>query len=165
MKGLLPLLCLLLLAPLVQAESRIAVVDLREALLQSNAARSFGEELKGEFADEERRLKTLGDEATQLQERLKTDGAIMSEDERSKLSVDLENKAQEFNFLKQKYQQAITKREEMFLKSSRPKLDAAIRQIAEKGGYSLILPANVAIYSTASDDITPQLIEALNASQ
>lgn len=141
---------------------KIGVVDLRAALLASNAAKKFGEELRREFADDEKRLKELGDQAKALQDRLQKDGPIMSDAERSQLASDLEEKAQEFNFLKNKYQSSVAKREEAFLQNSRPKIDEALRQIVEQGNFDLILPEKMVVHAKPALDVTSQLIEALN---
>ncbi len=154
--------CLLGALPALAEVPKVATVDLRQALLSTNAAKKFGEELKKEFAGDERRLREVGDQAKALQERIRKDGAIMSEAERSKLSSEFDEKAQEFNYLKNKYQAAITKREEAFLVESKPKVDAALVEIAKKAGFQLVLPDNMAVYADPSLDITPQLIEALN---
>ena len=146
-----------------QAEQRIGVVDFRAALLSSEAAKQFGEQLKKDFADEEARLREVGESAQTLQERLKKDTAIMSDAERSKLSEELEEKAQEFNFLKKKYQNAISKREEQFLQESKPKVDDAIKAIAAQEGIDIILPSKLIVYADQGLDLTAKLVEALNA--
>ncbi|OZG70572.1 hypothetical protein BTA51_25410 [Hahella sp. CCB-MM4] len=151
------------MAMAASAEQKIAVVDFRTALLSSKAAKAFGEQLKKDFVDEEQRLREVGENAQKLQDRLKKDAAIMSESERTKLSTELESKAQEFNFLKNKYQNAISKREEQFLQESKPKVDEAIREIAEKEKIDLILPSKLVVHASSGMDITAKLIEALNS--
>lgn len=146
-----------------QAEQRIGVVDFRTALLSSEAAKQFGEQLKKDFADEEVRLREVGESAQQLQERLKKDTAIMSDSERNKLAEELEEKAQEFNFLKKKYQNAISKREEQFLQESKPKVDDAIKAIAEQEKIDIILPSKMVVFADQELDLTAKLVEALNA--
>ncbi len=152
----------LLVSGLALAETKIAVVDLRAALFSSNAAKQFGDELRKDFADEESKLKALGDDAKALQERLQKDAAIMVAAERDRLAAELEDKAQEFNYLKQRYQSSVSKREENFLKRSKPDLDAALEQLIKDGGYDVVLHANTVIFASPALDITPKLIDALN---
>ncbi len=147
----------------VQAEQRVGVVDFRTALLSSEDAKKFGEQLKKDFADEESRLREVGEIAQKLQDRLKKDAAIMSDSERSKLGAELEEKAQEFNFLKNKYQSAISKREEMFLQESKPKVDEAIRKIANSENIDIVLPSKLVIYANPGLDLTAKLIKELNS--
>jgi len=151
------------LAATSYAEQRIGVVDFRTALLSSDAAKRFGEQLKRDFADEEARLREVGESAQKLQDRLKKDAAIMSDSERTKMSSELEEKAQEFNFLKKKYQNAISKREELFLQESKPKVDEAIRTIAKKEKLDIILPTKLVVYANQGLDLTSKLVDALNA--
>jgi outer membrane protein len=157
------LVALSFFAMVTHAEQRVGVVDFRTALLSSDAAKRFGEQLKKDFADEEARLREVGESAQKLQDRLKKDAAIMSESERTKLSSELEEKAQEFNFLKKKYQNAISKREEQFLQESKPKVDEAIRMIARDEKIDFILPSKVVVYANPGLDLTAKLVEALNA--
>lgn len=161
-KSCVMLLCILGSSAVLAEGIKVATVDLRMALLSTTAAKKFGDELKKEFTADEKRLREVGDQAKLLQERLRKDGAIMSDTERSKLSAEFDEKAQEFNYLKNKYQAAIAKREEAFLVESKPKVDSALVDIAKKGGYQLVLPDNMAVFADPSLDITPQLIEALN---
>lgn len=147
----------------VHAEQRVGVVDFRTALLSSDAAKRFGEQLKKDFADEEARLREVGESAQKLQDRLKKDAAIMSDSERTKLSTELEEKAQEFNFLKKKYQNAISKREEQFLQESKPKVDEAIKAIAKRERIDIILPSKLVVHADSGLDLTAKLVEALNA--
>ncbi len=148
---------------MANAEQKIAVVDIRTALLSTKSAKAFGNTLKKDFQDEEQRLREVGEAAQKLQDRLKKDAAILSDVERSQLNSELEGKAQEFNFLKNKYQSAIAKREELFLQESKPKVDEAIKKIAEKENIDLILPSKLVVHANADIEITAKLIEALNS--
>ena len=156
------MLALMAIVSMHASAQRVAVVDFRTALLSSDAAKKFADQLKKDFSDEEAKLRGVGDSAKKLQERIKKDSAILSATEREKLTAELEEKAQEFNFLKNKYQTAISKREELFLKESKPKVDEALKKIVKKEKVDIVLPSKLVLYAKPGLDLTSKLIDALN---
>ncbi|MAM89155.1 OmpH family outer membrane protein [Allohahella sp. A8] len=153
---------LLSVAGMAAAETKIGIIDLRAALLGSESAKSFSTQMEKDFADDDARIRKVGEEAQKLQQRLQKDGAIMSESEKEKAQAELEEKVQEFNFLKNKFQNSVAKREELFVNQSKPKVDAAIKKLAADNDLDLVLPKTVAVFSAPALDITDKLIEELN---
>ncbi|GAA3969391.1 OmpH family outer membrane protein [Allohahella marinimesophila] len=153
---------LLSVAGFATAEMQIGIIDLRAALLGSESAKSFSTQMEKDFADDDARIRKVGEEAQKLQQRLQKDGAIMSESEKEKAQAELEEKVQEFNFLKNKFQNSVAKREELFVNQSKPKVDAAIKKLAADNDLDLVLPKTVAVFSAPALDITDKLIEELN---
>lgn len=78
---------LLMLAAAVPAtaQERIGVVNLREAVFSSDAGAEFGDVIKGQLKEEQKAIKQLESKAQDMQERLKSDGAMMNESERKDL--------------------------------------------------------------------------------
>ena len=79
----------------VFAEAKIGVVDIRAALFSSDAAKAFSEEMAAEFKTQEMEVRAVQESGHKLQERIKKDAAIMSDTERSKLALELEEKAKQ----------------------------------------------------------------------
>ena len=77
------------------AETKIGVVDIRAALFSSDAAKAFGKKMAGEFKTQEMEVRSVQESGHKLQERIKKDAAIMSDTERTKLGLELEEKAKE----------------------------------------------------------------------
>jgi len=163
MKKIISLLAICLCwSSLASADIKIGVVDVRTALLSSNAAKKFGEEMQVELKDEQTKLRDLGAEAQKLQDRLKKDGPILSESERNRLQAELQAKAEEFSFLKKRFENLVQNREAGFLQESKPRLDAAMEQIIESEKLDLILPREVTLYAGQSIDYTTKIIDLLN---
>jgi len=98
---------LLLAAMPVLAENRIGVVNLREAVFSSDAGSEFGDVIQGELKKEQESIKALEDEAKELQKRLKTDGSMMNESERSDLESKFQQKAREYQQRRARFEQAV----------------------------------------------------------
>jgi len=132
---------LLLAAMPVLAENRIGVVNLREAVFSSDAGSEFGDVIQGELKKEQESIKALEDEAKELQKRLKTDGSMMNESERSDLESKFQQKAREYQQRRARFEQAVNQRQQQFLQQSRPAVDAAMEKLLEQHDLDLIIPA------------------------
>ena len=145
------------------AETKIGVVDIRAALFSSDAAKAFGTSIATEFKPQEMEVRAVRETGHKLQERIKKDAAIMSDSERTKLALQLEEKAKEFKYLKDKLDKAVAAKKQGFLQESKPKVDIALKEIVDAGKYDLIFPRESVVYSGQSIDITAKVIEKLNA--
>ena len=99
------------------AETKIGVVDIRAALFSSDAAKAFSQEMEGEFKTQEMEVRAVQESGQKLQERIKKDAAIMSDSERTKLALQLEEKAKEFKYLKGKLDKAVSIKKQDFIQS------------------------------------------------
>ena len=150
------------LAMPVVAESRIGVVDLRQALFSSEDARAFSESLQKDFAGDEEKVRETQEAARKLKERLEKDGAMMNESERNKLAGEFQEKVKEFNFLKQRLDSTVSQRKQAFLEEARPEVDAAVKELLEENDLDLILPSEAVVYVKPEMNLTPQLLDKLN---
>ncbi|MET4027542.1 outer membrane protein [Marinobacter sp. MBR-99] len=146
----------------VAAETRIGVVDLRQALFSSNDAQSFSEKLQQDFAGEEAKVREAQEQARKLKDRIEKDGAMMNESERNKLAGEFQEKVQEFNFLKQRLDQTVAQRKQQFLENARPEVDAAVKELLEEHNLDLILPSEAVVYVKPEMNLTSELLEKLN---
>ena len=144
------------------AETRIGVVDLRQALFSSDEAKAFSETLQKDFAGEETRVREVQEAARKLQERLQKDGAMMNEAERNELTGQFQQKVQEFNMLKQRLDNTVAQRKQQFLENARPEVDAAVKELLEENDLDLILPSEAVVYVKPEMNLTSQLLQKLN---
>ncbi|AZT83405.1 OmpH family outer membrane protein [Marinobacter sp. NP-4(2019)] len=144
------------------AETRIGVVDLRQALFSSNEAKAFSETLQRDFSDDEAEVRRAQEEARKLKERLEKDGAMMNESERNKLATEFQEKVKEFNFLKQRLDSTVASRKQSFLENARPDVDAAVQELLEEHDLDLILPSEAVVYVKPEMNLTDELLDKLN---
>ncbi len=144
------------------ADTRIGVVDLRQALFSSNDAKSFSETLQKDFAGDEAKVREVQEEARKLKERLEKDGAMMNESERNELTGQFQAKVQEFNVLKQRLDTTVAQRKQEFLEKARPLVDAAVKELMEENELDVILPSEAVVYVKPEMNLTSSLLEKLN---
>lgn len=155
------LMALLVSAPAL-AETKIGVVDLRQALFSSKEAQAFSARLQQDFSGEEAKVREAQEAARELKERLEQDGAMMNESERNRLATEFQQKVQEFNALKQRLDQTVANRKQSFLEEARPDVDAAVRELMEEHELDIILPSEAVVYVKPDMNLTEQLLEKLD---
>src|SRR5690554_843426 len=153
---------LLMFSMQAAADTRIGVVDLRQALFASNDARSFSDQLQRDFAEEEEAVREAQEAALQLQNRLEKDGSMMNESERNQLTGEFQERVQQFNLLKQRLDATVNQRKQQFLAGARPEVDAAIKELMEEHDLDLILPSEAVVYVKPEMNLTSQLLDKLN---
>lgn len=159
---MLAMVSVLLFAVPAMAETRIGVVDLRQALFSSNDAKAFSEQLQQDFAGTEEEVRKAQQEARSLQERLQKDGAMMNESERERLKAEFQQKAQEFAEKKQQLDQTLNSRKQTFLEEARPEVDAAVKELMQEHDLDIILPSETVVYVKPELNLTEELLEKLN---
>ena len=156
-------LCLLILAAgTAAAEMKIAVLDTQRALLASEEAQSLLQQLQADLATDENELKTLRDEMVAIQEKLKTDGEVMSAPEQQKLQREFEDKQVDYQFLGNKLQKQVNDRRQELLQPMLTKIDAVLKDLIDLEGYDLIMERGSLLYVNSKHDITRRVTEKLN---
>lgn len=156
------LLAALMATTTVAAETRIGVVDLRQALFSSKDAKAFSEQMQQDFSAEEAKVREAQEAARNLQARLEKDGAMMNESERTKMTAEFQEKVKEFNFLKQRLDSTVANRKQQFLEDARPEVDAAVKELLDEHDLDLILPSEAVVYVKPDMNLTEELLEKLD---
>lgn len=141
--------------------SGIVALGVQEALMASDAAKSFRASLLLETAAAEKHVNELEQQVVNLQRRV--EGAGQDAEESKRAQLQLEKVYREFQLQAQSLQQIRAEREALFLSDMRPKLDSVIRQLIDEQGISVILNREATIYMEAGIDITPEVVKRLNA--
>jgi len=140
----------------------VGVVNLEQALFNSQAAQDLQAEINEEFRDDQERADRLNNELRELAERAQRDESIMSESEKRKLSSDAQEKQVQLQLIAERVQGALGQRNQSFIDSQRQNLGAAIEAVVRDGGYTLVLNAEAVAFFENSYDITAQVTAKLN---
>jgi outer membrane protein len=156
---------LLLLAGSAAAELKIAVLDTQRALLESEEAQKLLKQAQADLQGEQDQVQALQDEIVALNQKLQTDGEVMSPTEQRKLQKDIEDKQIDLQFLGNKLQKEVNDRRQELLQQMVPKIDVVLKDIIELEGYDLILERGNLRYANSKHDITRRVTEKLNEKQ
>ncbi|MCL6416376.1 OmpH family outer membrane protein [Aestuariirhabdus sp. Z084] len=146
----------------VQAETKIAVVNYQMAMMESDAAKAYAKKAEERFGGQINELKKLEEEGKRLREKFQRDSAAMSESEKEALQMELQSKAQDFEYKSKQLQSQKNQADRAEIDALRPKLEKAIKAVVAEGGYDLVLERSSLVFASPAIDITPKVIQQLN---
>lgn len=162
---LLPLLLLCSMNAAAEAMPKIAILHSLGALLQTEKVQAELKGLQNEFSSEEAEIKKVAQGVERLRERIKKDGAVMSDAEKLKLAKELEEGLTDYKYLGGKFQKQVNERQQQILANHRQSLEKAVKEVIEEGGYELLLeaaPGGSVLYVAPQYDITAEVTKKLN---
>jgi len=149
-------------SPFASAEVKIAVVDLQNAILQSEEAKRLLTQIQEEFKGEEEEIRKIQSEAAALLERMNKDADVMSDAEKRRLQQQIESMNNDFVYLRQKLQRQIEERQTELFTGIDSKVQKAIEELVLSEDYDMILPRGAVLYVTDLYNITRKVTEKLN---
>ena len=153
---------LCLLVPLAQADMRIAVVDKELAVVQSDGAKRYEKEAEAKFAPRIKNLNALKAEFDGMEKKLQKDGPTLSPAQLESRKLELRRKYEDLQMQSQQLRQDKQESDQKELGLLAPKLDKAIKQVAEAQKFDMVLERRAAHYYKPEFDITRKVIESLN---
>ena len=149
-------------SPFASAEVKIAVVDVQNAILQSEEAKRLLTQIQEEFKGEEDEIRKIQSEAAALLERMNKDADVMSDSEKRRLQQQIESMNNDFVYLRQKLQRQIEERQTELFTGIDSKVQKAIEELVLSEDYDMILPRGAGLYVTDLYNITRKVTEKLN---
>jgi outer membrane protein len=147
---------------LAQSQPVIGIINLEQALFNTEAARQLEESTRALFRNDEERLERLNNELRAIIERAQRDESIMSEDELRNLNADAEEKQVQMQIIAERLQNAWNQRQQQFIESQRQFLGRAIEAVVQEGNFDLVLNAEAVAYFNNSYNITALVTAKLN---
>ncbi|KAA0012127.1 OmpH family outer membrane protein [Billgrantia pellis] len=148
--------------PALAAE--VAVLDWRQALFTSDAAQRSMSELESRLSGQQQEAQSLGQELSQLQQRLQQEGETLPDAERRTLIQEFQQKGSRFEQLRQQIMEEQRSAEEAFLQEAEPKLEQAVEQVIERHGVEILVEPQGVLHSERDlPNLTSEVVEILNS--
>lgn len=164
MKQLLTLVTLLLLmaSGVSHAELKIAVLNAQGAIMQTDQAKAIMDAFNKEIADERQEVEDLRNDLLKLQEKVRQDGEVMSDEEKRRIAKEAEDKRMDYDFKSQKLSKEIQDKVQDVLGQMSSKLDAVVQDLIQVEGYDMVVPRQNVFWVNPKHDITRRVTEKLN---
>lgn len=157
-------LALVLLPMMASAQGRIAVVNLEEAILQTDEAqqRLNGLREAEDFKADKAELDRLQAEREALIKEVQNNMAVMSAEEQQSARKRLTNKNADLEHVLRKLQQAEQELGQILLQEMTPGVQAVLRDLIESEGIGLLLQRSAVIHADNGYSITAKVTDKLN---
>ncbi len=142
--------------------ARVAVLDWQAALMESKTIQDEFKKADQQLSNEQGRARQLAEEAKGLQDRLQRDGSIMNEDEKRRLSQQLEQKAQEYQFIASRLQKQQQDMRQEIVEKHRPNLEKIVNELIKQHKIDILLDKQAAAFAAPEFDLTQQVADRLN---
>jgi outer membrane protein len=149
------------------AGSKVAIVNIQEAIANTNEGKKELEALQQKFTPKQNELKTENDEVEGLKKKLQADSDKLSDDTRNTRvkEIEVKQKALQRNFedAQNEFQQA----EQEVVNRLGKKMMDVLEKYAKNNGYAMVLdvsnPQTPVLYASPGANITKELVDAYNA--
>lgn len=154
---------LLLAAPAANAELKVGYVNAARVLDESPQAAAVAKKLKQEFSGKESDILAGRKELKRLEDKMVRDGAVMSEDQRSKLEREIMMRKRDMQRASEAFRDDLNLRRNEEMSKLLATVQKAIEGIGKEQNYDLIVYEGVA-YASSTIDLTDEVLERLRAS-
>ncbi|MBE8597467.1 molecular chaperone Skp [Xenorhabdus sp. BG5] len=142
-----------------QAADKIALVNVAEVFQQLPAREAVAKQLENEFKGRATELQRMESELQTKIQKLQRDGSTMKASEREKLEKEVMAKRDDFAQKAQSFENDNRRRQMEERGKILNRIQDAVKVVAGKEGYDLVLDANTVVYSTSGKDITAEVLK------
>jgi len=164
-KSFLPLIAALWLVPaLAQAQGKIAVVNLQEAILQSDMAQQRLNQVRSEegYKADKAEFDRIQEELNDLVQEFQKDAAVMSQEQQIAARKRLASKQADLEHVAGKLQQAEQATGQALLQEMSPMVQEVLRELIATEGIGLLLQRASVIHADPGYSITAKVTDKLN---
>ncbi|MEE9143058.1 MAG: OmpH family outer membrane protein [Gammaproteobacteria bacterium] len=141
-------------------ETKVGVVSWQRLLTESPTAKTAEKRLEEEFASRRQGIMDGEKEFRDLTERLETDQAVMSEEQKQQAESDLREKQRELSRSQRQFLEDLNLRRNEEMSALNGELLQHIQSYARGAGFDLIIGDGV-LFASESIDITDQILAGL----
>ena len=150
-----------------QAGTKIGVVNMQEAIINSNEGKKDFDTLQQKFSPKQTELKGLSDELDGLTKTFQAQGPKLNEEERATRTKEIETKQKALQRNYEDSQAEFQQAEQEVVNRIGQKMLAVLEKYANANGFSVILdvssPQSPVLIANQGTVITKELVDAYNA--
>jgi outer membrane protein len=150
------------------ANNRVAIVNIQEAIANTNEGKKELDALQQKFAPKQAELKSQNDDVENLKKQLQAQGDKLSDDERGNRVKSIETKQKSLQRNYEDAQNEFQQAEQEVVNRLGKKMIDVLEKYAKSNGYSMVLDVSnpqtsPVLYASPGTVITKQLVDAYNA--
>lgn len=155
---------LFMLSAMAQAQGKIAVVSLEEAILQTDYAQNRLAEFENNenFAADKAEFDSLREELDTLVQEFQRDQAAMSEDQQIAARQKLQSKQQDIEYVGKKLQSMQQQNAQRVFQEMLPSAREVLREVIETEQIGLLLQQQTVIHADLGYNVTAKVTDKLN---
>jgi outer membrane protein len=141
---------------------KVGVISVQGAIVGTKDGQKASEQLQTKFAPKKKDLDARNTEVTQLEDQVRKGGTLMSEEKRTQMERDIDEKKRRLQRDVQDAQEEWNGAQQQLLQSLGQRMMAVIEKYAKDNGYTMILdvsnPNTPVLYASSGIDITQDIV-------
>ena len=142
---------------------KIGVVNVQSILASIPQTEAATKKLEKEFGPRDRSIAKDNKALEKLAKKIKKDGAIMSESERTKIERDIQTRQRDLKRRAQEFQEDLNFRRNEEMQEIQKKIADVVRAYAKENKFDMVL-VNGAVYFSERVDLTKTIVERMSKS-
>ncbi len=143
----------------VQAADKIAVVNIASIFQQLPQRATVAQQLENEFKGRASDLQAQEKDLQTKMQRLQRDGSTMKASDRSRLEKEVMAQREDFSAKAQAFEQDNRRRQGEERNKILSRIQDAVKAVASKQGFDIVIDTNAVAYAGASQDITADVLK------
>ncbi|NKI73206.1 molecular chaperone Skp [Dickeya sp. CFBP 2040] len=142
-----------------QAADKIAIVNVSSIFQQLPQREAVSKQLENEFKGRASELQSMERALQEKMQKLQRDGSTMKASERSKMESDVMAQREQFSSKAQAFDQDNRRRQMEERNKILSRIQDAVKAVASKQGYDVVIDANAVAYADNAKDITADVLK------
>lgn len=149
-----------LLASVAAMAMNLGIVDMNQ-LQNSPQMRKINEDLNNRFTPQRNRIMEMSKSLQSNMEKLQRNEAVMDKKTADTLRNDIKSAEEDLRNEQMKFQQKVYSAQNEAMSDFMDNVNKAVKKVAEKKNFDLVLPKNAILFSKDSTDITSDVMNKL----
>lgn len=158
------LLCLALasLSGVASAQTKVAVINLQKAVLESDEIKKASAALEAKFKPRQQELEKLNSEIQTIQQQLQSNAGKLNPQAEADLNAQGARKQRDLQRKSEDLQGDVDRERNEILGKSTQKMGDVVKKLAEEKGYDVVIDISNTIYFKPALEITSEAMAAYN---
>jgi len=147
------------------AVDKIAVIDIQRVIFTSDVAKARQKQLQAEseFVSLQAKYDSIAADVKALQKKIEAERDTMSQEQATENQKKMEYLRADYDLVERKLRAEVQQLQGKIMEELQPKVQAALKELVEAEGITLLLQREAVIVADPALDVTGKLLERLNA--
>lgn len=146
--------------PLASAQSKLAIINLRSAVIETAEIKKAQAELQTKFAPRQTQLETLQKDLAGLQQQLQSGQGKLTPQKEQELQLQGQRKQREYERLGTDLQEEVDRERNEILGRAGQRMQDVVKKMAEEKGLDLVIDVSNTVFFKPALDVTKDAITA-----
>lgn len=144
------------------AQTKVAIVNLQKAVLESDEIKKASAEMEAKYKPRQEAAQKIEKELQGIQQQLQNGAGKLTPQAEQDLQATGQRRQRELQHLSQDLETDVNAERTDILQKASAKMQEVVKKVAEEKGYDMVVDTQVTIYFKAAMEITTDVLAAYN---